>query len=556
MDWTCCKSGLAVVGLALLVGSGDALAAPAANSDDEAVIAAHEADRPGRIDYGYGIGIRPAAEPATAALAPATVPGGGPQAKAKGVFGAPVTWPIIPLHVALLPDGRVFNFGSKENGQQGGFVFDVWDPAMGTSASSHTILPTIPNGGTLTDIFCAGQSLIGTNKLLLTGGDLAIGGKRNHSIADAEVFDWGTDRLTSVQPMQFARWYPTIVPTPNGERVVLGGRQDFLPGTQPEGPKIQVIGAPLPEVYTPALGRRTLTNASNDFAYGAKNWFYPRAFQAGNGKILIIANNSGKMFYLNPAGTGQVNGIARKARQGGAAMPSLMYAPGKILSLRLNSQVDLIDVNGTLPVVTQGPNTDQVRQWSNTTVMADGRVLLNGGSTQGNKDVGSAYKAQIWDPAKPNQWSEGATAQKIRLYHSVALLMPDGTVLTAAGGAPGPVRQLNAEIYYPPYLYDANGNPAARPTINSAPANVQLGQPFAINVGGGPISRVTFLRVGSATHSLNVEQRFFDLAFSGNGQAVTVTPPSNINFAIPGYYMLFVFNAAGTPSIAKFMYLS
>jgi hypothetical protein len=134
-------------------------------------------------------------------------------------------------------------------------------------------------------------------------------------------------------------------------------------------------------------------------------------------------------------------------------MPSLMYAPGKILSVRLNKQVDLIDVNGALPVVTPAPNTDQVRYYANTTVMADGRVLLNGGSAVSNKDSGSALKALTWDPANPGLWSVADSAQKIRLYHSVALLMPDGTVLTGAGGAPGPVRNLNAEIYYPSYLH-------------------------------------------------------------------------------------------------------
>ena len=144
-----------------------------------------------------------------------------------------------------------------------------------------------------------------------------------------------------------------------------------------------------------------------------------------------------------------------------------MYAAGKILLVRMNQKVDLIDVTGNLPVVTQGPDTDQVRYWSNTTLMADGKVILNGGSQQGNKDIGSAYNAQIWDPAKPNQWSDAASAQKIRLYHSTALLLPDATVLTAGGGDPGPVRNLNAEIYYPPYLYDDTGSPAARPTINS-----------------------------------------------------------------------------------------
>ena len=312
MHWTFSKTGLTSACLALLLGAqGQALAASDADgqTDDDAVIAAHEADRPGRVDYGYGIGARPPAQVAAAAAAvgPAAAPGGA-QAQTKGVFGAPVTWPIIPLHVALLPDGRVMNFGTTENGNQGGFVYDVWDPAMGTGPASHTTLPTNVPGVGVTDIFCAGQSLIGSSKLLITGGDLTIGGQRNHSIAEAEVFNWTNSKLTTAGAMEFPRWYPTIVPTPNGDRVVLGGRQDFIPGSKSEGTGLQVTGAPLPEVYSEATGWRTLNTASNDAAYGTKNWFYPRAFQAANGKILVIASKSGKMFYLDPNGTGRLPG--------------------------------------------------------------------------------------------------------------------------------------------------------------------------------------------------------------------------------------------------------
>ena len=120
----------------------------------------------------------------------------------------------------------------------------------------------------------------------------------------------------------------------------------------------------------------------------------------------------------------------------------------------------------------------------------------------------------------------------------------------------GPVRNLNAEIYYPSYLYNTDGSPAARPTIAAAPSNITLGGPINVTASEG-ISRVTLVRIGSATHSLNVEQRFFNLTFSPvGGQAVTATAPSNSNFALPGHYMLFVFNGAGIPSVAKVMFLS
>ena len=156
-----------------------------------------------------------------------------------------------------------------------------------------------------------------------------------------------------------------------------------------------------------------------------------------------------------------------------------------------------------------------------------------------------AYAAAIWDPVT-GQWTLGASAVKPRLYHSTALLLPDGSVLTAGGGAPGPVNNLNAEMYYPPYLYDVSGQPAARPSLVTAPGSVQLhlNQQFAATVGSAaPISRVTLVHAGAMTHTFDSGQRFLDLSFTQTGQALTITlPTANRNVVVPGYYMLFVFD--------------
>ena len=127
-------------------------------------------------------------------------------------------------------------------------------------------------------------------------------------------------------------------------------------------------------------------------------------------------------------------------------------------------------------------------------------------------------------------------------------------MLTGGGGAPGPVNELNVEIYYPAYLYlnDRSGNPAPRPTIVSAPSKLRLGQTFSVTVGSNDqIGAVNLIRVGFSTHSFNPEQRLIHVPFSQSGQTVTgkVKPaPEKIP---PGYYMLFVLNTAGVPAVAK-----
>jgi hypothetical protein len=231
-----------------------------------------------------------------------------------------------------------------------------------------------------------------------------------------------------------------------------------------------------------------------------------------------------------------------------------MFAAGRILSVRGNRKVVVVDLNGPEPAITPTADINQLHIWSSGTVLADGKVLVSGGSAVSRRLKGVAYAAEIWGPTT-GQWTLGANAVKPRLYHSIALLLPDGSVLTAGGGAPGPVKNLNAEIYYPGYLYDASGQPAARPSLVDAPSllQVHLNQQFAATVGSAdPISRVTLVRTGSVTHTLNPDQRFLELGFTQAGQTLTITLPTiDPNVVVPGYYMLFVFDQAGVPSVAR-----
>ena len=130
--------------------------------------------------------------------------------------------------------------------------------------------------------------------------------------------------------------------------------------------------------------------------------------------------------------------------------------------------------------------------------------------------------------------------------------MPDASVLVAGGGAPGPQNNTNMEIYYPPYLYNAAGGFATRPVIETAPGTIDIGETFGIDIAGtGAISRVAMIKTASVSHSWNTEQRFIELTFQQNGGQLNIQAPTKAGDAPPGYYLLFVLNAAGTPSIAK-----
>lgn len=455
----------------------------------------------------------------------------------KGSFGPVVNWPLIPLHVVLLPDGRVLSYGTDAQGNQTGqYIYDVWDPRAGTDAGSHLTLPNT----TPTDIFCSGQIVMPrTGTVLLTGGDRTIDGTRNYSVNDVTLFDYNSSKLTPTTPMSFLRWYPSVLTTAAGESLVLGGRP--APGET----------SPTPEVYTEGVGWRVLSGATSDDAYGSRNWTYPRAWQAPNGKV-FIATIWGGTYYLDPAGTGSLQQTSLKLPTGDPYLPSVMFAPGKILALRTYDIGRVIDINGMTPTAKVVTGVGQDRLQGSLTVMADGRVFASGGSMINNVDFGVARTAKIWNPAT-SSWSTAATAAKMRLYHSTSLLLPDGRILTGGGGAPGPQTNLNAEIYTPPYLYkqDTQGVLASRPSITSAPSTGTWGQVVSVGTDATAVSKVTLIKTGSATHTVDFDQRFMTLAYTGSGSNLKVTLPASANVAPPGFYLLFVFDAAGVPSVAR-----
>jgi hypothetical protein len=381
--------------------------------------------------------------------------------------------------------------------------------------------------------------------VLTSGGDLTVNGLRNSANNDTNIFSPTANTITTNTPMSYARWYGSLVSLPNGQLAIFGGRQNV--GTlTPAQPAIT------PELYYPALKAwQSLTGATSNAAFGTGDWYYPRSYVAPGGSVFVLGHN-GSMFFVSTAGVGSITQSTVAAPQGNVALPTIPFAPGMALSLRLNQQVVVVDYRKSVPIVTPTDNIDQIRYWASGTILADGEVLITGGSQIANQLTGVAYQAQIWNPAT-GHWTAGASATKPRLYHSNSMLLPDATVLTGGGGAPGPVKNLNSEIYYPPYLYATGGTPAVRPVITAVNSKT-LNPGDTLNITVGPtniISRLTFVRTGSATHSNNSDQRFINLAFTQGGQNLTTVLPSDPSVLVPGFYMLFAFNDAGVPSVAS-----
>jgi hypothetical protein len=234
------------------------------------------------------------------------------------------------------------------------------------------------------------------------------------------------------------------------------------------------------------------------------------------------------MFYVTVTGNGAVTNVGTlPSANSGLDLERRHVPPGRIIQMGGNSNgAIIVDVNGlSTPLTALTASMSTQRQWVNATILADGRVVGTSGSQVDNQLVGVNNSAEVWNPAT-GTWLVGPSGVNARLYHGNALLLPDGSVLVSGGGAPGPLTNLNAEIYYPSYLYDASGAFAARPTITSNPATLDIGTHFTLTTGGaGTIKRVTLVKTGSTTHSYNMDQRFIELYYTANGNQLDVMAP-------------------------------
>lgn len=210
---------------------------------------------------------------------------------------------------------------------------------------------------------------------------------------------------------------------------------------------------------------------------------------------------------------------------------------------------EVIDFSAPDPVWTYSASLNIARYDMNLIYLADGSLLAVGG----NQNL--HYQDPVEQPELYNtstgQWNLVATQVGQRGYHSTALLLPDGRVVSA-GSDSGTSTQNSYEIYSPPYLF--NG---ARPSITSAPASITYGQQFTITTpDAANIARVAVIRPGATTHADHMDdQRYVDLTWTTQSGQLTATAPASGTNAPPGYYMLVIVNSSGVPSIMPFVQL-
>lgn len=471
------------------------------------------------------------------------------DAHINGTWSAVYDWPLAPIHLVLLKTGKILSYGNMNNGSpEDKFYFDVWDPTTNT----HLTRPVEHGGNVNTNIFCSGQVTVPTDgKVLITGGSQTFNGTRNYGVTDTQIFDPDTETMQIAQhDMHYARWYPSVTVLGNTHIVAQGGTGDT-------NPKRAIT---VPEVYNPNTGRWRVLTGANDTMYLRRGaWWFPRAYAARRNTVIVFVNNRNEIWKLDPRGEGSIQVVGTvPGRQFNYRAPACMFDRNKILAIQDVQDASVIDItNPNAPTVQATGSLREKRYWSDTVALPNGEVLIVGGASVIQSEQDAVKYVEIWNPTT-GEWRVGGAGAKSRLYHSTALLLPDATVLVAGGGPPGPVQNHNHEIYEPPYLFNADGSRATRPVISSLSTHdPRYGDVIQVNLQSPTnVARVSLIRLGSVTHSFNMDERMIRLSRQRKSSTlVDVRFGFGRSVAPPGLYMLFVVDSDGVPSEAKIVNL-
>ena len=493
-------------------------------------------------------------------------------ALAKGQW-VPNTFDLknVGVHLSMLPDGNILYWGRRPAAILKDPVKNKDPLTMHLGVTETYILNTKTLESKLVEskpkdtsnkeinIFCSGHCFLPDGTLLVVGGH---NGNDGVGLEQACTYNWKNETWTPMQGLKgtLGRWYPSLIPRPDGSVLVVSGATDNY------NPNLAALILNGKEWFTlppPEAGVFTL---------------YPRLYLAPNNQVFSAGPlRISRTLDLNHAvnnGLGQwsegTKSPAREAQFEYAA--SAMYRPGKVIYVSggggFASQDDtppptqttqLIDLNDS----TKGPiKWDWAREIITprrhhfATVLPDGTVLVTGGSkVAGFNTIGypnEALEAELWTPGRddkgPGTWTTMAPEAFGRGYHHSALLLRDGTVLSTGGGEWDPnmsdYSHVSAQIFRPPYMFRGS-----QPTLANVPKDLEVnyGDKITITVGAtDKIGKVSWTRLPSVTHCINFNQSFSFLTASQTGTKLEITIPTNSTYAPPGHYMLFVMSKETT----------
>jgi hypothetical protein len=432
-----------------------------------------------------------------------------------GAWSAPFAgpFPLVAIHATLLHNGKVLLVDKV-----GAYL---WDP----SGSAHQRIDP-PN-----ILYCSGHTVLGNGNVFFAGGVNQRGARGPRWTYE---FDVAGSRWVRGPDLRRGRYYPTVCLLGDGRAVITSGKLE-------DGVTLNDDV----EVYSNGTLRLVGTRLLR---------MYPHMWLLPDGKVLT-GDVAGKSVVLNPATWSwgpTTNMKAKRVASAGVLMPNGPTGSTRVFVTGGHRSASQPPTATTESYDAANPglgwqaqaSLPQARSHMNLVLLPDGTML----GVSGTNASGAQRQALLYNPAA-NTWSGMASQTEERGYHSTALLLPDGRVLSAGDNfAPGGGSKL--EIYSPPYLFKG-----ARPVITAAPSRITWGANFAIDTSSA-VARAVLVRPSSVTHTNDMNQRHVELRFSGRTGGITATAPPSSNVAPPGWYMLFLLDAGGVPSVARWLQIA
>ncbi|EKJ68902.1 hypothetical protein FPSE_10928 [Fusarium pseudograminearum CS3096] len=486
-----------------------------------------------------------------------------PPKNGVGKWGPTLDFPVIPVAGAVEPvSGKVVIWSAyrydafQGTNPRGGFTLtSIWDPKTNVISNRNVT-------NNKHDMFCPGISMDGEGQIVVTGGNDA---KKTTILNPNGEWVPGPD-------MQIARGYQSSATTSDGRVFTIGGSW-----SGPRGGKNGEIYDPKARTWTslPKCLVGPMLTKDKEGVYKADNHAW--LFGWKKGSVFQAGPSTAMNWYYTARGTQGDTKAAGTRRKNGRVDPDSMNGncvmydalDGKILTYggatsyqkapaTANAHVLAIAEPGAVAqtyLVGNNGAGNYARVFHTSVVLPDGNVFITGGQSYSNPftDTNAQLTPEMYIPTT-HEFKTQQPNTIPRTYHSMSLLLPDATVFNGGGGLCGSCssNHFDAQIYTPQYLLDGNGNLATRPKITAVSANTaKIGSTITVTANSA-IKSASLIRYGTATHTVNTDQRRIPLALTGAGtNKYSFKIPNDSGIALPGYWMLFVLNNAGVPSVAS-----
>jgi hypothetical protein len=445
-------------------------------------------------------------------------------------------------HLIMGPKGKILLLAGSGNSAEvfeaGTFKSYLWEP------SSGALKPLT----TPTDMFCAGHMLMSNGEAIAAGGTtryktdkLPWQGSRA-----LYTFDFNTEKFTKQPNMDDGRWYPSVINTRGGYALIVGGFD--AKGKNSESSE---IWNPYDNKYDPQPGNREFPLYPHIFLTSNAKYFF-----TGEGWTKPAEDAEGTQGYFHPGFWApfkgnkytKVNDLSHPTRRGFGTSCWL----GSIRRQKLmvmgggwpaTSSTNVIDLDSSSsPKYKSGPSLRAAKAYLSCVQLPDGSVLEVGGGSA-NKIGNASQEVSLLKSASSKSWTAMNPLPKgeHRLYHSMAYLADDGSVVSLSSNPKGQARSDTVLRFKPPYMFKGQ-----RPTLSGVPSEITYGQTYPINVSSD-VTRVVMMTAPSPTHGFDANQREIPLQYADG--KITINATSSL--APRGYYRLFAINANGAISTAK-----